>query len=194
MTSTTTPTVFQFTAVSRAMDVEHYLATGETNFPYQMMLAHHMNGADYNDGPPQRIFLNIIKSFQEKGYDRNAAPFTTDKDFKLIDGTHRIGICYVFGIYDIVIQSRQRHIRYAKLPSIYEDSHIQSSILYDIYEKWQDMQAELTERGDTLCCYIKSNSEEVCNNFVHDLSIFTKIRKTDSFKNQNVYTKFTFNK
>lgn len=190
MTSTTVPTIFQYTAVSRAMDVEHYLATGKCDFPYQMMLAHHMYGNDYNDGPSQRIFLNIIKSFQEKGYDCNTAPLTTDKDFTLIDGTHRIGLCYVLGIQNIVIQSLQRHIRHSKLPSIYEDAQIHSDILYEIYERWQKMQCEMTEKGDTLCCYLKSNSEEICNHFVQDLSIFVKVRKTDLFKRGDEYTQY----
>lgn len=51
-----------------------------------------------------RQFVELIKSFEEKGYDMNAKAIRLDKDFELANGSHRMAMCIHFGIPEIPIK------------------------------------------------------------------------------------------
>ena len=52
----------------------------------------------------EKDFRELIESFREKGYDMSVKGIRLDKDMELVNGSHRLACCILFGIEEIPVQ------------------------------------------------------------------------------------------
>ena len=99
----------QFLFTSRILDIEDFCNRGINTFPWQNSISRKVYGTAHREEDGNRAFTKLIHSFQEKGYDQTSF-FTVDRDLRLLDGNHRMGMCLFMGIDTINIRVLKRRV------------------------------------------------------------------------------------
>lgn len=104
------PSVMQLITISRLLDIENYCIRGRNDFHYMNAIS--KNEIGYNQDVANSSFEKLINSFLESGYNPSSK-LTVDKDFHLLNGTHRLAMCLYLGVETVNI------LRLRRLPRFY---------------------------------------------------------------------------
>ena len=83
----------QFLATTRYLDIKDYVEYNKQTFVWQNTVSRAAYGNKHREEDGNMAFSKLITSYQSKGYDPNSL-FIVDKDMRLLDGNHRMGIVF----------------------------------------------------------------------------------------------------
>jgi len=88
--------------IVRLLAIENYY--GKNNYGWKLYekMQDARNGAGFSIEASKR-FKELIKSFEENGYDKSSC-ILTDSSIKLLDGSHRLAAAVYYGIQDVNIE------------------------------------------------------------------------------------------
>ena len=90
----------RYDMIVRLLAVENFYGKNDCGFElYRKMQAARM-GTDWVE-PAVNRFKDLIVSYEQKGYDKNSA-IIIDKNFNLVDGSHRMALAMYYKQYDIL--------------------------------------------------------------------------------------------
>ena len=81
----------QFLATTRYLDIKDYVEYNKQTFVWQNTVSRAAYGNKHREEDGNMAFSKLITSYQSKGYDPNSL-FIVDKDMRLLDGNHRMGM------------------------------------------------------------------------------------------------------
>lgn len=128
------PTYIQFLIASRVLDAENYITEKDTSFKYQNAISHAIYGKHHLEEEGNESFRSLIVSYLKSGHDDKFPPPFVDLNFNLIDGTHRIALCYILNISPIRVMKLARRSPFPTDISFYK-LQIPPNIYTDIWNK-----------------------------------------------------------
>lgn len=164
----------QFLLTSRKMDVQEYCNETDTTFPYMSTISACKYGASYNPKKGRSLFAKLIESYQAKGYDPTSF-LTVDKECRLIDGNHRMGVNLFMGIEKLNVRYLKRSSGFSRNLDDYYKIGVRSEIIEEVVEEFRQIQKWLTETGNTFCCLLRGDYENDSVSLVSDLKCLTRV-------------------
>ena len=161
-----------FLAASRILDVKNYLNDSDATFLYMNSISGMAHGNKHSEAYGNKKYIDLIESFERKGYDPSS-PLVMDKDFHLANGTHRIAICLVKGIYNVRAKVLRRRAVHHRNVDWFFNLGLDSTLLNDINKERKHIAEELIESGHAFMCQIKGDVSAVLENLTSDLSILS---------------------
>lgn len=164
----------QFLLISRKLDVEAFVGGRDKNFPYQNTVSRAIYGKRHKEVEGNRYFSELIKSYQDKGYDPTSF-LTVDNECRLIDGNHRMGINLYMGIERMNVHYLKRKSPFLKNLDSYYKLGMSSSFMEEVYAGYCNVQSWLIESGNTFCCVLKGQYEKGPISLAKDLKLMTTV-------------------
>lgn len=149
----------QLLVASKVLDVERYMQTKESYFPYQAAMTKVIYGDNYY-GTEQlnKAFADLIESYLLNGYKEDSY-FETDKEFRLANGNHRCALNFLTDTRVTRVLFSKRRIRFDKGIDWYISRKLDVELLNNILVKYGEIQEQLVAKGDCFC--LLTNSEEL---------------------------------
>ena len=167
----------QIMAASRYMDIKAYCEKGDESFKYLNAISRAQYGKHHGDGSQSnRSFIKLIESYKKNGY-METSLLTVDKFCNMIDGTHRIGANLYFGFDELNVKMVKRTSITGmwQTPDQYFRTPLQTSVLDDIMDAYQEIQGRFIEIGNTFCCWIKGQYENEQVSLISDMKILANV-------------------
>lgn len=96
----------RYDMIVRLLAVENYFGKNDYGFAFYRRMQASRKNEEWVD-PAEKRFRNLIKSYEEKGYDSNSK-IILDKNLHLIDGSHRMAMAMYYGIPRISASIRRQ--------------------------------------------------------------------------------------
>ena len=148
----------QFLLTTRILDVTAYMERGDITFPYQNTVSRSVYGFAHKEEQGNQQFIELIESYKEKGYDSNSL-LTVDRECRLIDGNHRMGLNLYMGIEKLNVRVLKRTSHFSRNLDRYLRLGIKSSFMTEVINEFQTLQKWLIEPGNTFCCLLQGEYE-----------------------------------
>lgn len=164
----------QFLLTTRKLDVATYINKNNKTFPYQNAISRAVYGADHKEEHGNRQFTNLIESYKKNGYDSGSF-VTVDKECRLIDGNHRMGINLFMGIETINVRFLCRSSAFPRNLDKFLNLGMTSSFMAEVVKEYELIQKWLINTGNTFCCLLCGIYE--CDNvsLVEDLKLISNV-------------------
>lgn len=144
----------QFLATTRLLDIEDWF-NNKKDFKWQNTISYAAYGDQHQKESGNRAFESLISSYEKNGYDITS-PFVVDKACLLLDGNHRMGMNLYHGFHEVSLKVLKRKGKNGYGLDWYVKKKIPKCFLDSVLERYQKIQNQLVEDGDTFCC-IASN-------------------------------------
>ena len=177
----------QILVASRLLDIEKYYLNEDKSFPFQNAIARARTG-DENIVTGES-FRSLLESVNSEGF-RDDALFTCDNEFRLADGTHRLGVCLYLGISKINVKVLRRVIPYKYGGDWYFNIGLASKTLREIYGGFDEIQNKLIEGGNTFCCFASTPEVETIN-IVEDMKMMCNVLKINQVEGGGIIIQFS---
>lgn len=162
-----------FLLTSRKMDVQDYCSGSDKSFPCMCAISECKYGKDYNPENGRHLFAKLIESYQAKGYDPTSF-LTVDKECRLIDGNHRMGVNLFMGIEKLNVRYLKRASGFSRNLDDYYKIGVRSELIEEVVKEFRQIQKWLTETGNTFCCLLRGDYENESVSLVSDLKCLTR--------------------
>ena len=170
----------QFLLTTRKLDVSSYLSGRDRSFPYQNTISRAVYGAAHKEEQGNRMFATLIESYMANGYVKSSL-LTVDKECRLIDGNHRMGLNLHMGIERINVRYLRRFSPFPRNLDTYLMMGISSFFMEEVYTEFCNIQKWLIKTGNTFCCTLKGEFEK------GEISLLNDLRQSSNVLNvQNV--------
>ena len=148
----------QFLATTRYLDIKDYVEYNKQTFVWQNTVSRAAYGNKHREEDGNMAFSKLITSYQSKGYDPNSL-FIVDKDMRLLDGNHRMGMNLYTDQHKINVRVLKRKSKNPGNLDWYLQKKISADFLKKVYNAYLQIQEWLIETGDTfvvLCLKMKN--------------------------------------
>ena len=190
----------QFLLITRLLDIEDYKLKGITSFNWQNTISRKAYGNKHREQDGNRAFEELIKSYSEKGYDPSSY-FVVDRDLRLLDGNHRMGMNLYMGIDTINVRVLKRKSRNLKSVDWYLSAGLDTSFIDAVTNRLIEIQKLMVDTGNVFCAIVTDKM------IAKDLSFLVNVKKIDDFSDipqstvlgnhtlptQGVFLRFTLN-
>lgn len=147
----------QILLTSRLMDVEAYLRGNDRSFPYQNTISRKAYGDKHREEDGNRSFRALIESYLKDGYHSDSY-ITCDRDMRLMDGNHRMGLHVYEKIEKINVRRVHRYIPFSYSSDWYFQVGIPTDFMESVFHRFSEIQTWLLETGNTFCMLVKGNN------------------------------------
>lgn len=138
----------QLLLTTRLMDVEVYLSGENKKFPYQNAISYKAYGDKHRENDGNRSFTALIESYLKEGYHSDSY-ITCDKDMRLMDGNHRMGLHIHEKIDRINVRRLRRINPFSYGGDWYYEVGLPTYFMESVYAKFDEIQQWLIETGNT---------------------------------------------
>lgn len=179
------PDFILFIFASRFLDAKNYCNAVDTSFKYMNGISYKAHGELHSPTYGIERFKELIDSFQQNGYDQSSL-LVLDKDFNLRNGTHRLALCLLNGIYTVNAQIIRRKSLSRRTVDWFYGVGLESNFLADIQDEYDSIYKELIVRGQAFVCRVEGDVKSVIDDLKRDLKglsgspIVNIISETDS--------------
>lgn len=186
----------QFLLTSRKMDVQDYCNGTDKTFPYMCTISGCKYGPNYKPENGRLLFAKLIESYQEKGYDPTSF-LTVDKECRLIDGNHRMGVNLFMGIEKLNVRYLKRSSGFSRNLDGYFKIGLKTAFIEKVKGEFYHIQKWLVETGNTFCCLLKGEYQNDSVSLISDLGCMSHINndiircKSDNNKMGGVLIQFS---
>lgn len=135
----------QFLLTTRKLDVAAYVSGRDKTFPHQNTVSRAVFGAAHKEEWGNMHFTNLIGSYQTEGYDSTSL-LTVEKECRLIDGNHRMGVNLFMGIERLNVRFLKRSSGFPRNLDRYFKLGINSNFLVEVYVEFCNIQKWLLKR------------------------------------------------
>lgn len=167
----------QFLLTTRKLDVAAFVSGVDQTFPYQNTVSRAVYGSAHKEERGNRHFTDLIKSYQTKGYDPTSL-LTVDKECRLIDGNHRMGLNLYMEIEQLNVKYLRRSSKFSRNLDKFLKLCVSSNFMVEVYTEFSKIQEWLIETGNTFCCLLKGEYEKDEVSLVKDLRLLVNVLKT----------------
>ena len=164
----------QFLLTSRKMDVEAYCNGIDKTFPNMCTISGFKYGPNYNPEKGRFLFAKLIESYQANGYDPTSF-LTVDKECRLIDGNHRMGVNLFMGIEKLNVRFLKRSSGFSRNLDDYYKIGVRSELIEKVTREFLHIQKWLVESGNTFCCLLKGEYENESVSLISDLGFMSHV-------------------
>lgn len=162
-----------FLVASRYLDAKHYCSGEDTSFKYMNAISFKGHGATHSPERGNKQFRDLIESFQQKGYDPSSL-LVMDRDLNLDNGTHRLAICLLNGIYTVRAKVVRRRALVQKTIDWYYNVGLESCFLEEISDEYKRIYNGLITSGHAFLCRIEGDVKAVADDIRKDLSVLSR--------------------
>lgn len=164
------PDFILFLAASRHLDAMHYCSGEDRSFKYMHGISSKWHGKKYSPEKGEKKFKDLIESFRKKGYDPSSL-LVMDKDLNLDNGTHRLALCLLSGVYNVkVLVIRRKAIVYRTVDWYY-NAGLESGLLEEISNEYERIYNMLIDDGHAFRCRIEGNVKTIAEDIKKDLYV-----------------------
>lgn len=178
----------QFLLSSRRLDVSAFVNKGDGTFPYQNTISRAVYGTAHLEERGNKSFAKLIQSYKDKGYDPNSV-LTVDKECRLIDGNHRMGVNLFMGIEKLNVRMLNRSSGFPRNLDKYYLLGLNSTFLKEVADEFFRIQKWLMESGNTFCCLLMGEYDKENVSLVSDLELMTHVSKTTLINDSSISLK-----
>lgn len=153
------PTNNQLGVAFLLLDIERY-CSGDTQLRFHTIMKKLHYGDDYDATKDNDRFLNLVKSFLEKGY--NNSKIFVDSEIRLFNGTHRTALCLYTGTDFIRARMLPQKEDYIKNSiSYFEGLKLPVELQEVVLRKLTLIQEDLINRGNCFFYFIRNGFDAV---------------------------------
>lgn len=185
------PDFILFLAASRYLDAKHYCTGEDCSFKYMHGISQKWHGDKYSPEKGEKKFKDLIESYQQKGYDPSSL-LVMDKDLYLDNGTHRLGLCLLNGVYTVNARVIRRRALVHRTLDWYYDVGLKSDFLLEINEEYEHIKKMLIEGGHAFRCRIEGDSKTITEDIRKDLSVLCGCPDIFLIQEDKVYAEYSF--
>lgn len=160
-------------SLHRYLDAKHYCSGEDTSFKYMNAISFKGHGATHSPERGNKQFRDLIESFQQKGYDPSSL-LVMDRDLNLDNGTHRLAICLLNGIYTVRAKVVRRRALVQKTIDWYYNAGLESGFLAEISDEYKRIYNGLITSGHAFLCRIEGDVKAVADDIRKDLSVLSR--------------------
>lgn len=132
-----------------------------------------------------------MESFSKRGYDPSSL-LVMDKNLNLDNGTHRLALCLINGIYNVKIMIVKRKAMVKKNIDLYYNVGVESNLLLDISNEYRRIYNHLVDSGNAFICRIKGDVKNICEDIKKDLAILGGCTNVKLFQDTENQIKYSF--
>lgn len=184
------PDFISFVFASRYLDASHYLSGEDRTFKYMHGISSKFQGVNYSQEKGEKKFIDLIDSFSKRGYDP-ASLLVMDKNLNLDNGTHRLALCLLNGIYNVKLMIVKRKAIVKKSIDLYYNVGVESGLLLDISNEYHRIYNHLVDSGHAFICRIDGDAKNIVEDIKKDLAILggcTNVKLLQEKDNQANYS------
>ena len=176
----------QFLLTTRRLDVAAYINKGDKTFPYQNTVSRAVYDASHKEERGNLHFISLIESYKEKGYD-SASLLTVDRECRLIDGSHRMGVNLLMGIEKLNVRMFRRSSGFPRNLDGYFKLGLTTSFMNEVVKEYHGIQNWLLETGNTFCCLIRGEYENNEVSLVKEMGLIANVCKASTVRGLGNY-------
>ncbi|MBR3078807.1 MAG: hypothetical protein IKH01_03210 [Prevotella sp.] len=120
------------------------------------------------------LFAKLIESYQEKGYDPTSF-LTVDKECRLIDGNHRMGVNLFMGIEKLNVRYLKRSSGFSRNLDGYFKIGLKTAFIEKVMGEFRNIQKWLVESGNTFSCLLRGEYENDSISLISDLKCMSHV-------------------
>ena len=151
----------QFLATTRYLDIKDYVEYNKQTFVWQNTVSRAAYGNKHREE------------------DGNMAFFIVDKDMRLLDGNHRMGMNLYTDQHKINVRVLKRKSKNPGNLDWYLQKKISADFLKKVYNAYLQIQEWLIETGDTFCCIVPENEK------LSELDLMVNIKSVHRYRLQS---------
>lgn len=166
------PDFILFLVASRHLDAKRYVTGEDVSFKYMNGISYKAHGTKHSPEKGIKQFVNLIDSFHEKGYDSNSF-LVMDRDLNLDNGTHRLALCLLNGIYTVKAKVLRRKALVNRTVDWYYKTDLDSTFLREISDEYNRIYDELIAKGHSFICRVEGEVKAIADDLKNDLSVLS---------------------
>ena len=165
------PDFILFLVASRYLDAKNYVTGEDLSFKYMNGISAKAHGSKHSPKRGNKQFKDLIESFQEKGYDPKSL-LVMDKDLNLDNGTHRLALCLLNGIYTVKAKVIKRKALATRTVDWYFNGDVlDSTFLKEINDEYKEIMNCLVKSGNAFLCSIQGEVSSIIGAIKCDIEV-----------------------
>lgn len=185
------PDFISFVFASRHLDASHYLSGEDRSFKYMHAISSKFQSDKYSKEKGEKKFIDLMESFSKRGYDPSSL-LVMDKDLNLDNGTHRLALCLLNGIYNVKVMIVKRKAVVKKSVDLYYNVGVESGLLLDISNEYSRIYNQLVDSGHAFICRIEGDVKNISEDIKKDLAILSGCTNVKLFQDTDNQIKYSF--
>ena len=166
------PDFFLFIVASRHLDAQRYVTGKDTSFMYMNGISYKVHGSKHSPEKGIKKFVDLIVSFNEKGYDPNSL-IVMDRNLNLVNGTHRLALCLLNDIYIVKAKVLRRKALVNRTIDWYYNTDLDSDFLREISDSYNQIYNELIAKGHAFICRVEGEVKAIADDLKNDLTVLS---------------------
>lgn len=162
------PDYILFIFASRYLDAKKYCCEGDLSFKYMNGISYKAHGMSHSPEYGIGQFEKLIESFQQKGYDPSSL-LVLDRDLNLCNGTHRLALCLLNGIYSVNARIIRRRALTKRTVDWFYEVGLESGFIKEIQDEYKRIYNDLIVTGQAYICNVEGNIKTVVDDLRRDL-------------------------
>ena len=175
----------QFLLTTRKLDVAAFVSGRDKSFPYQNTVSRAVYGTAHKEERGNKHFTDLIISYQSKGYDPSSL-LTVDKECRLIDGNHRMGVNLYMRIERLNVRFLNRSSNFKRNTDRYFEMGMKTTFMNEVYNEYLSIQQWLIESGNTFCCVMRGEFKNESVSLIDDIKLMTNVLRLSTFKDSAI--------
>lgn len=179
----------QLVVASRIADIEKFI-DGDNEFHFQNVISSALWGERHNRINGDKRFAELIKSVMNNGYDNERSILTVDRNYSIVDGTHRAAMAFIAKIPYV----RAKVVRWKSHHRQNIDWFLNSSIPSEDLENIKSAYIRIQERlcSENLCfsCLINAEGKNRAQSVANDLKIISDVLSISELSSGSIKINF----
>ncbi len=171
----------QFITATRLLDIIHYIETGDVSFPFQNEMSRKVWGKEHLEEKGNQEFEALILSYRKNGFDMESL-FEVDRDYILLNGTHRSACNLFFGYDEIKVKHFRRSSLRFQNPYPLLSLDLNAEFLESVFEAYENLQKRLIETGNP---FLILATEDVYDKIYCELHHLVNVLRVSAFKSKD---------
>lgn len=164
----------QLVVTSRILDIQNYI-NGDKSFYFQNRISTALYGDKHNQPLGDSCFSALIESVKDNGYDNEHSFLTVDRNFCLVDGTHRLAAAFLSDVPYVRAKVVRWKSHHKKVADWFLSPTFSTADLSKIREVYAENEEKMFKSGLCFCCVIKTTQSELAEQVAQDLSNVTQV-------------------
>ena len=179
----------QFVVASRIADIESYI-DGDKEFNFQNVISNALWGERHNRSRGDKRFAELIESVMHNGYDNKRSILTVDRNYSIVDGTHRAAMAFVAKVPYVRAKVVRWKSHHRQDIDWFLNSSIPSEDLKNIKSAYMRLQEKLCSAGFCFSCLINTTGKDKAQSVVNDLKIVSDVLSMSELSSGSIKINF----
>ncbi|MBQ7634149.1 MAG: hypothetical protein IJS89_01055 [Bacteroidaceae bacterium] len=164
----------QLVVTSRILDIQNYM-NGDKSFYFQNRISTALFGDKHDQPLGDSRFSALIESVKANGYDNEHSLLTVDRNFTLVDGTHRLAIAFWANIPYVRVKVVRWKSNHKKVADWFLNPLFSTADLSRIRKAYAENEERMFQSGLCFCCVIKTAQLDLAEQVAQDVSNVTQV-------------------